>query len=443
MSGPSNPGGRPAPPPGQWRIRASHTLLPGVGLVPDCVVTVTGAAVTAVERGGGPEPSTDDGSGPVPLVDASGCTLLPGLVDAHTHLMFPGGPDPVPTIRAESDHALVVRALGNAQAALIRGITTMVDCGSKGSTLLSLRNAIESGLAVGPRLLVAGMPITTTAGHCHWLGAQADSLDDVIRQARTLFGEGVDFLKLMLTGGNMTALSNTRQLQYPEPTVRALGDEARRMEIPLVVHAHTEYACRLAAQAGARILAHATCATGDAIGLSEETLSAVVDSRCYVDPTLMVGASAHHSPQRRLIRAQMIPLFRRMHEAGVPLLAGTDGGSTNVGHAQVAGSVAALHEEVGLPLEQCLAAATELPARALGRRHEFGAIEAGLSADFTVVPGDLRTDLSALYRPRAVYLNGRLVASEGQLLAAASAATELDEVLHVNSNNGGVHARRL
>jgi imidazolonepropionase-like amidohydrolase len=239
----------------------------------------------------------------------------------------------------------------------------------------------------------------------------------------------------------MTALSNTGQLQYPEATVRALGEEAQRMRIPLVVHAHSEYACRLAAQSGARIISHATCATGDTIGLSDETLAALIESHCYVDPTLMVGTGSNHSPQRKLIRSQMLPLFRRMSDAGVPLLAGTDGGSTNVGHGHVAGSIAALRDEVGLPLQECLAAATELPARALGRRHQFGAIEAGLSADFTVIPGDLHEDISALYRPKAVYLKGRLVASGGRLLASASASAELDSLLQFSGNHGGiVHA---
>jgi imidazolonepropionase-like amidohydrolase len=436
----SEPGGWTVPPSGRWRIRASHALLPGRGLVSDYVVTVDGAVVTAVAAAADPGPGSS-GAEPGPIIDATGYTLLPGLIDAHTHLMFPGGRDPVPTIKTESEHAMVVRALGNAQDALMRGVTTLVDCGSKGSTMLSLRDAIDAGLVVAPRLLAAGRPITTTAGHCHWLGGQADSFDDVIRQARTLAAEGVDFLKLMLTGGNMTALSNTGQLQYPEETVRALGAEARRIGIPLVVHAHTEGACRLAAESGARIIAHATCATGDAIGLSDQTLAALVESQCYVDPTLMVGVSPNHSLERKLIRAQMLPLFRRMHDAGVPLLAGTDGGSTNVGHADVAGSVASLLNEVGLSLEECLASATELPARALGRRHQIGAIEAGLSADFTVVPGDLHDDISALYRPRAVYLKGRLVASEGHLLASVSPAASVDGMLRVNSTmRGAVHA---
>lgn len=420
---------------GRWQIRASHTLLPGLGLMPNCVVTIEGSVVTDVETGTGTARSADEVAA-CPVLDATGYTLLPGLVDAHTHLMFPGGLDPVPTIESEHEHVMVVRALGNAQDALARGVTTMVDCGSKGLTILALRSAIDAGLAVGPRLLTAGRPITPTAGHCHWLGGHADSLDDVIRQARTLAGEGVDFLKLMLTGGNMTRLSNTRELQYPDTAVHALGAEARRMQLPLVAHAHTEHACRLAAHAGARIIAHATCTTGDTIALSDETLADILAAGCYIDPTLMVGASPDHSPQRRSIRAKMIPLFRRMHDAGVPLLAGTDGGSTNVGHAEVAGSVMSLREELGLPLDSCLAAATEVPARAFGRAHQFGAIGAGLSADLILVHGDLRADLSSLQRPWAVYRGGRLVARDGQIVASAVLSANVPDVRRLTCNNG-------
>lgn len=414
-----------------WRLRADAALLPEIGLVRDCVVTVVGELITAVDFG-----VTEEALSPGTFVDAAGCTLVPGLVDVHTHLTFPGNADPVATIRSESEHGMIVRALGNAQDALAHGITTMVDCGSKGATLLSLRDAIDSQLALGPRLLVAGAPITTTAGHCHWLGGQADTTDEVIRLARTLVQDGVDILKLMLTGGNMTARSNTKQLQYPQATVLALGEEARRMDIPLVVHAHTEQACQLAAQAGARIVAHCTCATGDSIGLADDTLRALVGSGCYVDPTLMVGAGPNHAPERSRIRAQMLPLLRRMRDAGVPLLAGTDGGSTNVGHAHVAGSVAALHTEVGLSLTDALYAATELPARAVGRTHQFGKIATGLSADFVVVPGDLSDGAAALYRPRAVYLRGRLVAADGRLLAL-NGPSAVNHILASSKPNGG------
>jgi imidazolonepropionase-like amidohydrolase len=407
---------------GRWLIRAGRALLPGAGFVERCNILVTGSRIEWVHQEASREPMPEFLG--AQTVDASDCTLLPGLIDTHTHLTFSGEHDAVATLTAETEFAAVVRALGNAQLALAHGVTTLIDCGSRGTTVLDLVHSLRSGLAVGPRLLSAGAPITTTAGHCHWLGGRADSHDDVIRLARTLVAEGVDLLKLMLTGGNMTVGSNPQQLQYPPDVVLALGREARRMGRPLVVHAHSEEAVALAAAAGARVISHATCSTDEGIAISAATIAALLDAQVFIDPTLMVGSGARPDDPsavgRSMIRAAMLPIFRQMHEAGIPLLAGTDGGSTNVGHHHVAGSVAALHDGVGLTVEEALLAATDLPARAFGLRGELGAIEAGLAADLILVRGDIRVDLAALSDPVAVWSGGRLVFEPGDLMPSES-----------------------
>jgi imidazolonepropionase-like amidohydrolase len=402
-------------PEGRWLIRAGHALLPGVGLVDDCRVLVDGSRIEWVHDAASGEPMPElHGAHSIEALD---CTLLPGLIDAHTHLTFSGGHDTVATLTAESEFAAVVRALGNAQVALAHGVTTQVDCGSKGLSVLDLRHSLRSGLAIGPRLLAAGAPITTTAGHCHWLGGRADSHDEVIRLARTLVADGVDLIKLMLTGGNMTVGSNPHQLQYPAEVVMALGREARRLGRPLVVHAHSEEAVALAAAAGARVIAHATCSVGDGIAISQATMTALLESGAFVDPTLMVGSVVRPDDPsavgRSMTRSLMLPIFRAMHDAGIPLLAGTDGGSTNVGHHHVAGSIAALHDGVGLTIEQALLAATDVPARAFDLRDQVGAIEAGLQADLMLVRGDVRSGLACLYDPIAVWSGGRLVFEPG------------------------------
>jgi imidazolonepropionase-like amidohydrolase len=119
----------------------------------------------------------------------------------------------------------------------------------------------------------------------------------------------------------------------------------------------------------------------------------------------------------------MIPVFREMHARGVPLLAGTDGGSTGVPHHRSEASVRALHEEVGLTIEQALTAATDLPARAFGIREITGALEPGLSADLVVFGGDLSLDLGALQRPVAVWARGRRAPATRELMGGPPCCT--------------------
>jgi imidazolonepropionase-like amidohydrolase len=285
-----------------------------------------------------------------------------------------------------------------------------------------VRDAVNDGSVTGPRILSCGAPITTTAGHCAWLGCLADSQDEVIRAARMQIAAGADFLKIMLTGGNLTPGSNPRMLQYAEPVVFALAAEARRLDRPLVAHAHSQEAILLAARAGVTVIAHATCHSADGIALDDTTLEVLAASDTRVDPTITVGLSqagvavSGAMSERARVRQQMLPLFGRMHEAGVTLLAGTDGGVTHVGHGGVGQAILALHGEVGLGLEDALQAGTGTAAAALGLARVTGSLASGLSADLVLVDADLRQVPAALLAPSHVWSQGRLVARNGSLL---------------------------
>jgi imidazolonepropionase-like amidohydrolase len=415
----------------EWVVRASRGFLPGTGFVSDCVVHVRGSTIVWVgDRAAAAARPELSG---IETVTFDRATLTPGLIDSHTHLTFSGDHAVRDQVRSESDLDQLTRAVGNAQHALAHGVTTLVDCGARGLTTHALRDAFAAGLLAGPRLLAAGPPITTTAGHCHWLGGHADSHDDVIRAARLRVTEGSDIVKLMLTGGNMTAGSNPSALQYSPATVSAAASDAARLGKPLVVHAHSVDGVAVAARAGARVIAHATCVDAAGRAPAAATLDLLAASGAFVDPTLMVGHgdgptgegedSSSAALSRAEIREAMLPVFREMHARGVPLLAGTDGGSTGVAHHRVAGSVRALHEEVGLSLEQALLGATDLPARAFGVRDVVGAIEPGLSADLAVFDGDVSRSVEALERPVAVWARGNRVALPGEVGGGRSCCT--------------------
>jgi imidazolonepropionase-like amidohydrolase len=128
----------------------------------------------------------------LPRTDYPGSTIMPGLIDSHVHLAFAGGPDPVGQLRRESDERLLVLMLRNARDLLGVGVTIARDLGARSYLDVVVRDAVAAGLARGPRLVVAGRPITVTGGHCWFLGGEADSLDDLRRTVRAHHKHGVE-----------------------------------------------------------------------------------------------------------------------------------------------------------------------------------------------------------------------------------------------------------
>ncbi len=401
--------------PAEFAVAVGLALLPGRGLTENVTVIVRDALIAEVREG---HPGSQL---PGLIFDRPGATLLPGLIDSHVHLSFSGGADPLADMSGATDVSIGMRSAHNAQIALASGITTVADCGSRRGVVLELRSAVANGLITGPRILASGTPITTTAGHCAWLGGCADSGEEVIRQARRQVAAGADFLKIMMTGGNLTPGSNPLMLQYPPAVIETLAAEARRLGRPLVAHAHSEEAVAIAAATGVPIVAHATCQSPRGIGISEATLKALVRAGTVVDPTITVGMPplADGRPaatDRARIRAEMLPVFAAMADAGVPLLAGSDAGVTNVRHDSAARAVLALHTDVGLTLAAAIHAATGEAARALGIAHLTGSIAPGLAADLVLFEADLRSQPSALLRPARVWLGGRLAAADGRII---------------------------
>ena len=400
----------------RWVLQPGSVLLPSGEFAQELdVVVVSGVIDSVVPRGS----VRDEGAR---IVRAPSSTLIAGLIDTHVHLTFSADHDLVENIIRDSTELQLARAAGNAQNAIARGVTTVVDCGGKTDVLIALRDALTRGVIRGPRVLVAGAPLTSTLGHCHWLGGVADTADDLLRVAREQAGRGVDVIKLMLTGGNTTPGTDPTRLQYPVAAVEALAVECERLGKPLIVHAHSSEAVALAARVGARVIVHATCSDPDGqVAPDSAVLAAVAASGCYVDPTIIVGlASAEQSEsvpteRRQQQREAMLPVFRTMRELGTPLLAGTDAGVPGVSHGSVARSVIALHRDVGMSVHEAVRSATSTAAQAFGLGESLGEIRAGAVADLLLVEGQVGADIEALDRPAAVWKSGRLVVTSGAL----------------------------
>jgi imidazolonepropionase-like amidohydrolase len=339
----------------------------------------------------------------LPRADYPDSTIMPGLIDSHVHLGFDGGPNPAARMRAESDEQQLIRMLHSARELLGVGVTTARDLGSRGYLDVVVRDAIAEGLARGPRMVVAACPVTVTGGHCWFMGGEADSEDDLRRLVRTHHKHGADLIKVMSTGGFMTAGSAPWYAQFTAAQLAVIVEEARRVDKPVAAHAHGLEGIRRAVEAGVTTLEHCSFVTETNERRFDETLAALIAEReIVVCPTTNVNAPYVSELTGMVVGEHLVT----MHEMGVRLIAGTDAGIDNTPHHQYVGGLEYL-AKLGFRLADVLAMATTEAAAVLGVGAITGRLAPGYEADLIVVHGDPLADIAVLGRLRRVIARGR------------------------------------
>jgi imidazolonepropionase-like amidohydrolase len=351
-------------------------------------------------------------------------TLLPGLIDAHVHLI--GSPEPGVLLGAqhESDEWLLLRACANGQTALAAGLTTVRDCGGRGTVTVSLARAAAAGMIPGPRIVSCGAPITTTGGHCYFLGLEAEGIEGVKKAVRQTHKAGADFIKVMVTGGGLTRGSNSRASQYSLAELTAIAADAHRLGKRVAGHVHGTEGIRRAVAVGFDTLEHCSwlAAEGEDRDYDEEVVAEIVQRGIYVCRTI---AGFERVPLEDATPDHPFwpdyAVFRAMARAGVKLIAGTDSG---IDHTPISGFVTSLETMAGLGEMNpaaVLASATRLAAEALGLADQVGTLEVGKRADLIAVPGNPLEDLRVLRRVEVVLRDGRIVARDGQIISGGTA----------------------
>jgi imidazolonepropionase-like amidohydrolase len=338
-----------------------------------------------------------------PRTDYPGATIMPGLIDAHVHLGFDGGPDPAARMRRETDAQQLVLMLHHARQLLGVGVTTARDLGARGYLDVVVRDAIASGLARGPRLVVSARPITVTGGHCWFMGGEADSEDDLRRMVRTHHKHGADLIKVMSTGGFMTTGSAPWHAQFTREQLAVITEEAGRVDKRVAAHAHGIEGIRRAVEAGVSTLEHCSFVTETNERRFDKPLAAMIAERgIFVCPTINVNAPY----VAELTGLAVGEYLTTMHDLGVRLIAGTDAGVDNTPHHQYAGGLE-YFVRLGFSPVQVLAMATTEAAAALGVDAITGRLAPGYDADLIVVDGDPLADITALSRLLRVVARGR------------------------------------
>lgn len=356
----------------------------------------------------------DAGSpGDAEIIDCSGCFLVPGLIDLHTHLIWSGGADPVGVVDEDGLQLSLLRAAANARNTLAHGITCVRDLGSNDNATLALAKAVANGFLPGPRIVSAGCTIIMTGGHDPFWGIAADGEAEIRKAVRTQVMRGAEVIKISATGGVYGRKEGedvgTSELTRQE--IRVACEEAHRFGLRVAAHAISADGIRNCIEAGVDTIEHGHFLDAELLALMKEKGIAWVPT-LFVYQRIAEGTGlAPYAVEkaRRIVNIHHVA-FQQGLESGVSIGCGSDAGSPNTPHGSL---LAELESMVALGCEpfQALQSCTITAAEILGLSRERGSIEVGKKADMILVSADPVKDISNLRLLIDVIRNGRFFRS--------------------------------
>ncbi len=394
------------------------TLIDGVTPTPrqDVAVRIVDGSIASV----GAFTAADAGT----VIDRSQDTCLPGLIDAHAHVLIKTDDYQVDHLRRSSAYK-ALRGLAVAQEMLHSGWTTVRIVGDADVSYahLDVRTAIKEGLFTGPRITGAGhyFSITGGGGDLNFIASEhelvadglvVDGVDAARKAVREEIKHGSDWIKVLASGAMMSAGNDPNRAHFSPDELRAIVDEASRLGVPVAAHSHSAAGIKAAVLAGARTIEHGTF-------IDDEGIQLMAEKGVYLVPTLYVGdyylneqpeseAQAKMNELTRKFRAQHMAAVGKALEAGVKVTVGTDyvGFPVQQGVRELG-----LLVEAGMTPMQAIQAATRVNAELLGWQDRIGTVEPGKLADIIAVPGDPLRDLAVLENVAFVMLGGRVISA--------------------------------
>jgi imidazolonepropionase-like amidohydrolase len=396
----------------RFAVRAAHFVDAKAGVVRGPVwVIVSGDTVESVES-----------SAPAGLTvtDLGNATLLPGLIDCHTHLSSRVGLDRMSQLKSPAARAAIT-GVNNVRATIEAGFTTCRDVGGGELVDVSLRDAINAGDIPGPRMQVATWPLSMTGGHgddrnqvdYHWCNdlasGVADGVDECRKKVRFDVQQGADLIKVLATGGVLSANDDPRHTGYTQAELDAICDEARRLGRNVAAHCHGKEGMIWVSNAGARSIEHATYMDTEAAQVLKKNGTWYVPTLYVVEPIIAPG-NPLKIPEQNLAKARTVHLrmreaFRTAMKVGVKIAFGTDVGVFPHG---TQAKEFKIYTDLGMTPMQAIQTATTSAAELMSWSGKVGVVARGSFADMVAVSGDPMKDITELERVKWVMKGGKV-----------------------------------
>ncbi|HSA87142.1 MAG TPA: amidohydrolase family protein [Nitrospira sp.] len=355
-------------------------------------------------------------------IDGRGLSIIPGLIDCHVHLCLGGEPDVVGTLESEQPSYTLLKSARHAQATIDAGFTTVRDVGSRDHSIFTLKQAIESGLLPGPRIVGAGRAICMIGGHARFIGQEVAGTEQVRRVVAEQVAAGAGVIKLIASGGVLTPGTSPDEAQMTMEELAAAVDAAQQAGRRVAAHAHGAAGMKNAIHAGVRSIEHATL-------LDDEAGTLMKRYGVYMVPTLSALATTAACrpgcgiPETALMKAKSMTKrhqasFKTAHRSGIAIAMGTDAGTPFNYHGDNAQELERMVAFGMTPMEAIIAS-TATAAQLIGIQDSVGILTKGMEADLVIVKGNPLSRVDVL-RDRDKILG---VMKAGKLVAGPLART--------------------
>lgn len=365
--------------------------------------------------------------GKVKMIDLEGRYLMPGLINLHVHLPGSGMPNYTKKQNAKTVNLLMsniitrtaVYALcyGFARTELMSGVTTIRTVGGLRNTDSRIRDNIDCGRFIGPRILASNMAVSVPDGHMAGvLAYEVKSEAECREYVREIAEDKPDLIKIMVTGGVLDAKvkGEPGELKMPPEFIKACCDEAHRLGFKVAAHVESPAGMKAALENGVDTIEHGAAADDEVIELFKKHNAAQVCTISPAVPCAEFPMEIAHTTELtkfngKIVMDGIIDCAKKALSAGVPVGLGTDTACPFVTHYDMWRELAYFKKYVGVTNAFALHTATLVNARIGGVGDETGSIEAGKSADFLITEGDPLEDISALRSPYMVVIRGRVI----------------------------------